>query len=253
MSNQNAQTISIIVSGAAGRMGRGVCRAALDDDRFTLVAAACRPGSTRRGRRAVEEHPRSPTLQNPDEIGVFADVVIDFSTDPGARAAVEIARRARAALLVGTTALTGPTLDAIRDLARDHAVMIAPNTSPGVALMARLAAIAASQLGENYDCSLVEAHHAAKQDAPSGTAIRLAQAVREHAKLPDNAVLSIRGGDVVGEHTIRFAGPGEYIQISHTATSRDLFVHGALRAAAWLRGREAGIWTIEDSLNLSAR
>src|SRR6185436_3136290 len=106
-------------------------------------------------------------------------------------------------------------------------------------------------LGKDYRCSIVEAHHAAKKDAPSGTAIRLAKAARDAgANLPDDQILSIRGGDVIGEHTVRLSGPGEYIELTHRATTRDLFARGALQCAAWLREKPAGWYSVQDVVGL---
>jgi 4-hydroxy-tetrahydrodipicolinate reductase len=119
--------------------------------------------------------------------------------------------------------------------------------SLGVAVMARLSRLAATALGKAYHCSIVESHHINKKDAPSGTALRLADACREGgALLPDDQVLAIRGGDVIGEHTVRFAGTGEYLELTHRATTRDLFALGALRAASWIVGKPPGLYSIED-------
>jgi 4-hydroxy-tetrahydrodipicolinate reductase len=180
-------------------------------------------------------------------------VVIDFSSDAGTHQALEAAQRSGAALLVGTTALQPATRDLLRAESSRRAVLLAPNTSLGVAALADLVRRAAAALSD-FDCSIVEAHHNQKKDAPSGTALRLAQAARDAgARLPDEQVVAIRGGDVVGEHTVRFAGQGEYIELTHRATSRDLFVRGALHAAAWLHGRQPGWWTMEDALGFAAR
>lgn len=183
-----------------------------------------------------------------------ADVVIDFSTSESAEGAIELAERLHLALLVGTTALSEQTTAKLKAASKKIPVLLAPNTSLGVAVLADAARRMAAALGEGgggYECSIVEAHHSAKKDAPSGTAKRLAAAVREGggpSALSDEQILAVRGGDVIGEHTIRFAGPGEYIELTHRATSRDLFARGALRAAAWLKGRPTGWYTIEDTL-----
>lgn len=237
-------------------MGARLCELAQRDPSFALTGALARAGSAHLGTIA----PGSPagarapviaanTLENQ---GFSADVVIDFSSDEGASAALSVARRAGAALLVGTTALRPQTLEALRSAAADRAVLVAPNTSLGVAVLASLVAQAARALA-GYDASIVEAHHGGKKDAPSGTAKRLAEAARQSGSpLRDDQVLSIRGGDVVGEHTVRFAGPGEYVELTHRATSRDVFVRGALRAARWLHARKPGWWTMEDVLGFGA-
>jgi 4-hydroxy-tetrahydrodipicolinate reductase len=185
---------------------------------------------------------------------VAADVVIDFSSDSGALRALEAAERLGASLLVGTTALTEPTLAALRRGSESRAVLVSANTSLGVAVLAALVREAAAALGTGFAGAIVEAHHSAKKDAPSGTARRLADAARRAgAPLRDDQIVSVRGGDVVGEHTVRFAGPGEYIELTHRATTRDVFAVGALRAAKWLHGREPGWWAMEDVLGLEKR
>ena len=131
--------------------------------------------------------------------------------------------------------------------------MIAPNTSLGVAVLNHLAAVAAGLLGTRYGVNLIEAHHTGKRDAPSGTALRIADTLRRAgAELPAESIHAIRSGDVVGEHTVEFAGGGERIRICHMATSRDLFARGALEAAAWLHGRPPGRYTIEQALGLDS-
>lgn len=249
----DANPTRIIIFGASGRVGARLCALAQSDRSFALVGAVSRATDS-------PQHPALPTSARAvtaDSTGVFgvssADVVIDFSSDAGTRSALTLASRIGAALLVGTTALSPSTLAALREASLNSAVLVAPNTSLGVAALAALVNRAASMLAA-FDCSIVEAHHSAKKDAPSGTAIRLASAARTGgASLPDAQIVSIRGGDVVGEHTVRFAGPGEYIELTHRATSRDVFARGALRAAAWLRGRAPGWWTMEDVLGLPAQ
>jgi 4-hydroxy-tetrahydrodipicolinate reductase len=245
----------IIVNGAGGRMGARVCELAHGDSEFELVSALARAGSSHIGRPAS----RDSSAREPVTIGAYpdtfadveADVVIDFSNAEGARTAAEVAKRASAALLVGTTGLEQTALEAFRRASDERAVLLAPNTSMGVAALARLVEEAAKIFLHDFNCSLVEAHHIAKKDAPSGTALRLAESVRHGGAtlLPDQ-IVAIRGGDVIGEHTVRFAGAGEYIELTHRATSRDLFVRGALRAAAWLKGRSPGWYTMEDVLDL---
>lgn len=244
----------IIVHGASGRMGARICELALRDQDFDLVAAIERADAASLGSRAAPGQHNAPIIQTSQEIAIFADVVVDFTSDAGACEAVEIARRARAALLVGTTALSSVTVDNLRAEAANRAVMLAPNTSLGVAVVARAATNIAAALGKNFDAAIVESHHRHKLDAPSGTAKRLADAVRRGGNaIDDDQIHAIRGGDVIGEHTIRFSGPGECIEITHRATSRDLFVLGALRAAKFLSRQRAGWFTIEDSLDLPAR
>lgn len=256
MSSQ--QMIRIVVSGATGRMGARLCELVHGDPSLELVGAMARAGSSRIGAPAARDASRGDSVTIDAYPGAFVhvgcDVVIDFSSVDGVLDAINLAQSTRAALLVGTTGLPQTTIERLREHARSHAVLLAPNTSLGVTALSRLVQEAAKIFLHDFDCSVVEAHHRAKKDAPSGTALRLAEAARTGgAHLPEDQVVAIRGGDVIGEHTIRFAGAGEYIELTHRATSRDLFVRGAIRAAKWISGRSAGWYTMEDVLNLPPR
>lgn len=218
-------------------MGARVCALARDDPRFGLVAQ-------------IDLKSNTEAVGNTD---APVDVVIDFSSDEGARNAVRIASNHGAATLVGTTGLSQQTLAVIEVAARTQPVMIAPNTSLGVAVVNHLAGVAAALLGDRYTVNLVETHHTRKLDAPSGTALRIADTLRRAgANLPEDHVHAIRSGDVVGEHTVEFAGGDERIRLTHMAGSRDLFARGALEAAAWLHGRPPGRYAVEQALGLDA-
>lgn len=250
-------TTPIIVFGASGRMGCRVCALASEDPECRLVAAVVRADSARVGQIVREASESALTFTNPlnsrELCAVDGAVIVDFSSDAGASDALDLALASRAALLVGTTALTAPTIDRLRAASSTIPLLITPNTSIGVAAISDVVRSLARALGSSFDCSIVESHHVRKLDAPSGTALRLAESARAGgAKLRDDQVLAVRGGDVVGEHTIRFAGAGEYIEITHRATSRDLFANGALRAAKWLSRREPGWYTMQDVLKIGA-
>jgi 4-hydroxy-tetrahydrodipicolinate reductase len=256
-SNVDNSVTSIIVFGASGRMGTRIVALAFGDAAFEIRAALTRDGSTRVGSSIAgggDAHANVvmlKTAKNIEKTAVFADVVIDFSSDAGAMESLAMAERAGAALLIGTTALSDATMSALRKASSSRAIMVAPNTSLGVALLSVLVRDSFRALGSDYHVSIVEAHHAAKKDAPSGTALRLAKAAREAGcELRDDQILAMRGGDVVGEHTVRFAGPGEYIELTHRATTRDLFARGALRCAAWLKGKPAGWYSVQDVVGL---
>ncbi len=231
-----ATTIRLAVFGAAGHLGARTCSLARDDRRFQLIAEIDQAsGSDASG---VGQEP--------------IDVIIDFSSDSGARAAAALGLSRGAALVVGTTGLSRQTLAALDVASRTVPVMVAANTSVGVAVLRELATRAALLLGEGYDANLIEVHHVRKRDKPSGTALSLAELLREKAgvKLPPDRIHAIRSGDVVGEHTIEFSTAGERLKICHIATSRDLFARGALRAAAWLVGRSPGRYTVEQALGM---
>ena len=247
----------IIVFGASGRMGLRLCALASADPNYTLLAAIVRDGSPRIGQIVREVSSGAMKHTNPRNCGGlrgFAKaVIIDFSSDAGARDSLALALDLNAELLVGTTELSSETTEQLRGASSKIPLLITPNTSIGVAAISESVKALARILGAGYDCSIVESHHNQKKDAPSGTAIRLANAAREGgATVRDDQVVAIRGGDVVGEHTVRFAGAGEYIEITHRATSRDLFARGALRAAAWLSGRGPGVYSMHDVLKIGA-
>jgi len=232
------EPIRLLISGARGRMGERLEILARQDANFRVVAAIDR-----------DDPPRDAPLDLAPP-----DVIIDFSSDEGAARAAALASRFQAALLVGTTALSPRTHQTLDALAAQVPVLLAANTSLGVAVLNHLAVQAAKALGPEYSIDLIEHHHALKTDAPSGTALRLAESLRAHAgvPLPPERIHAVRAGDIVGEHTVQFAGPGERITITHAATSRDLFVRGALRAAAWLKGKTPGRYAIEQTLGLES-
>ena len=231
--------IRLVVHGAAGRMGSRVCALARADSRFELVAA-------------IDQHEQFETSI---DRAVTVDVIIDFSSDEGAGSAVRTATDHAAAVLIGTTGLSQQTLDITEVAARRIPVMVAPNMSRGVAVLTRLVVEAARLLGDEYDVNLIELHHIHKRDAPSGTALRIAEQMRREAgvELPADRIHAIRSGDIVGEHIIEFAAAGERLSFRHVATDRDLFARGSLRLAAWLTGRAPGRYTIDHACDSSCR
>jgi 4-hydroxy-tetrahydrodipicolinate reductase len=213
-------------------MGQRIDALAIDDDAVHVAARITAKNSS--------ESARISTI----------DVIIDFSSEEGTRTAISIARATGAALLVGTTGLSREVDGALRELAKISAVLIAPNTSLGVAVTKRLARLAAELLGPSgWSVDIIESHHDRKKDAPSGTALALAHALADGGmSLENRQIHAIRAGDTIGEHEIRFAGPSERIHIMHQAVTRDLFAAGALRGAKWLAGKPAGLYTMEDIL-----
>lgn len=258
----------IALNGAAGAMGRRIICLLEGDPDCELAAALERPGHPELGRDAG-------VLAGREAIGVDlsadlhaqADVLVDFSA-PAATTerAAECAKRGMA-VLVGTTGLSDDQRGRIEQLAENVPVLIASNMSLGVNLLFRLAAEAAAALPDGYDIEIVEAHHHRKRDAPSGTALTLAERICEALGREPNEVLrygrqgavgarpeteigihAIRGGDIVGEHTVLLAGEGERLEITHRATNRDIFARGAIRAAGLLASREAGLYRMRDVL-----
>lgn len=227
--------IRLLVHGARGRMGARVAALARAEARFKLVAEV-----------DVADSPAG-SLNRGD-----LDAIIDFSSDAGAGRAAALAAHTGAALLTGTTALSAATEAALTESAQIVPVLVAANTSLGVAVLTHLAAEAARLLGPEYAIELTETHHAGKKDAPSGTALRIVAALREQAgvDLLPQRVRSIRTGEVIGEHVIEFAGEGEVIRLMHSAASRDLFALGALRATTWLVRQPPGRYRIEQAWGL---
>ena len=268
----SAPPISIAMLGAAGRMGGAIIRIVAASPDLKLTAAVDHAASPKLGSDAgiLSGAPDAhvPVTAAPPEAGV-ANVWIDFSSPSATAGIAAAAVRAKAALVVGTTGVTDAGKQALAEAARSIPVVFAPNTSVGVTALLRLVAEAARLLGPSFDLEVVETHHRMKRDAPSGTALRLAQALAEatgrdleqdarYARQGDVGprtaseigIQTLRGGDVIGDHTVFFLGQGERIEITHRASSRDTFAHGAVRAARWVHGRAPGLYDMRDVLGL---
>lgn len=261
--------ISLAINGAGGRMGQRLIALAAEDPTVKVTSATDRAGHPSLGRDAGE-------LAGIGPIGVKlgaalpekADVLIDFSAPAATAACLAHAVQRGIAVFIGTTGLGAAEHAAIDQAASRIAVLQAANTSLGVNLLLTLVGEVAAKLGDAYDIEIVEAHHRFKKDAPSGTALALADAIlqrtaRTRADLvngregPDAlrkpreiGVHALRGGDEVGRHTISYSTLGERIEITHAATNRDTFARGALRAAAWLAPKPAGRYAMRDVLGL---
>jgi len=263
--------VRIAIAGAAGRMGQAVLRAAREEG-LEVVGAIEHAASTSLGRDIGEiAGVGSIGIMASADIGsalLGADVVIDFSRPEALRSLAAVAARAGVAIVSGTTGLDAAAERALDDAAAKVAVLWAPNTSVGVFVLAELAKQAARLLGHGFDIEIVETHHRAKVDAPSGTAARLADAIGEARagltrttgrdgqvgarKAEEIGVLAMRGGDVVGDHSVHFLGAGERIELTHRATSRDLFARGAIRAARGIVGAAPGRYTMKDVVGAAA-
>ncbi|MCX5789635.1 MAG: 4-hydroxy-tetrahydrodipicolinate reductase [Elusimicrobia bacterium] len=233
-------TLRIIVCGAAGKTGSRVLALAAADPRFKLIA-----GVENRAAQAP-----CPVI-NEKELGAGdakADVWIDFSTAEASARFAKLAAAARKPFVTGTTGRTPAQEAAVRSAAKRIPVLSSPNFSLGMNVLLHLARIASAAL-PNFDPAILDVHHTAKKDAPSGTALRLADAVRAGSSR-DPQIVSERAGDVVGDHTLLLAGPNERIELIHRAHSRDVFARGALEAALWLKGRKPGLYGMQDLLRL---
>jgi 4-hydroxy-tetrahydrodipicolinate reductase len=263
----------IAMIGAAGRMGRAIVRTLAEANDATLAAAVDRPDGPELGQDAgtlAGVAPLGVPVQGHLPPAGAADVWIDFSAPASTVANVKAARAAGARIVIGTTGLSPEDKKVIVEAATAIPVVLAPNTSLGVTVLLKLVADAARALGAGYDIEVVEAHHRMKRDAPSGTALRLAEAAAEatgrelagaarYARHGDVGprtgeeigIQTIRGGDVVGDHTVFFLGLGERVEITHRASSRDTFARGAVRAAQWLADKPPGLYDMRDVLGLA--
>jgi 4-hydroxy-tetrahydrodipicolinate reductase len=260
--------VRIAVSGAAGRMGRRLIALAGESREVELVQALEYAGHPLLGRPATELAPEAAdevTLES--ELGADAQVLIDFSLPKGTAARAAEAAERGIGLVIGTTGLDEAAAAAVEAAAERVPVLHAPNYSLGVNLLFRVAAEVARALGAGFDVEIVEAHHNRKADAPSGTALGLAERVCEALGRDPAADLvhgrggpvgprtereigmhALRLGSVVGEHTVHFGSDHERIELTHRAQSRDVFAAGALRAAAWIAGRAPGRYGMDDVL-----
>jgi 4-hydroxy-tetrahydrodipicolinate reductase len=257
----------VALFGVRGRMGQSLVRALRESPQLRLAAAVGAPDSSIVGRDAAVEGPATGVLVGADVALALRDaaVALDFSTAEAVLAHAEACAAQGVPLLVGVTGLEAATRRRLEAVSRQVAVLIAPNTSVGVALAIRFAALAARALGPDFDVEIAEAHHRLKRDAPSGTAIALGEAIagargrtlaetavhERHGdcgpRLPGSIGFAVvRAGDIVGEHTVLFAGDGERLEITHRAADRMIFARGALRAAQWLAGRAPGLYGMAD-------
>jgi len=263
---------TIAVLGAAGRMGAALIRCAARLPEVRLAAAIEQPGHPAIGQDAgllagagrADLHVAASL-----EAAACADVLLDFTFHSAVPAHAAFAARAGKPAVIGTTGLTPAEDQAVREAARVVPIVAAPNMSLGVNLLFALAARAAAALGLDYDAEIVETHHRHKQDAPSGTALRLAERVAEARGQTLGAeacygrqgltgprprgqigIHAVRAGDVIGDHTLSLSADGERLELTHRATSRDAFARGALRAACWLPGRPPGLYDMADVLGL---
>lgn len=266
--------IRAVVAGAGGRMGRAVVRALHDSEGIVLSGALEREGYPDAGRDAGD-------IAGTVDAGVLittellpllesADVLIDFTVPDAALYNLEGCAEKGAAAVIGTTGFSTEQTEALRMFAQRAPVVLSPNMSVGVNLLFKLAETAVRSLGPGYDAEIVETHHRMKKDAPSGTALRLAEVVanalgrnlEEHAvfarkgmigERPDGeiGIQTVRAGDIIGEHTLLLAGPGERLELTHRAHSRDNFATGAVRAARWVVKKPPGLYSMADVLELT--
>jgi len=264
--------LNIAIAGSSGRMGRALVEAVLQAEDLRLHAALDISGSPYL-KKDVGELCGSPcrVLISDDVAGALkgTDVFIDFTRPEGTLMHLELCRNRGVKMVIGTTGFTPQQKQKISAAAKDIAIVFAPNMSPGVNVVFKLLETAAKTLNQGYDIEIIEAHHRHKTDAPSGTALRMGEVIASTQgwNLAQSAVYgrqgvtgerspstigfaSVRGGYIVGDHTVLFAGSGERIEITHKASSRATFAMGALRAARFLKDKKNGLYDMQDVLGL---
>lgn len=242
--------LKIGIYGSSGRMGKMIQECLKEYENAKVVALFDKNSS------------------NLEDFFKSSDVVIDFSMPEGTKALLEFAKKNPKPLCIGTTGLSKDELNLMKEISKNMPILYATNMSLGVAVLNKLAFLASKALSE-FDAEILEMHHRYKKDAPSGTALTLAKNVAKARNLDldkvrvsgrdgiigqrskdEIAVMSLRGGDIVGRHTAGFYGNGEFIELNHTATSRATFANGAIKAAIWLSSQKNGLYDINDCLGL---
>ena len=264
--------MKIAIVGASGRMGRMLIESALKDGGVELVAAIDQPGTSAIGKDAGElvGMPCGVHVTSDTEAAIAkADCLIDFTRPEGTLEHLAICRRHKVGIVIGTTGCGDAGKQAIADASREIPVVFAPNMSVGMNVVFKLLDTASRILAEGYDIEIVEAHHKHKIDAPSGTALRMGEVVAQALgrDLKECAIYgregvtgerdpstigfaTVRGGDIVGDHTVMYCGTGERVEISHKAGSRMPYALGSLHAARFLAGKESGLFDMQDVLGL---
>jgi 4-hydroxy-tetrahydrodipicolinate reductase len=264
--------LKIAIAGASGRMGQMLVQAVLADDGLQLSGALDVAGSAQLGQDAAAALGRSSGTAIVSDVrqGLQgAQMLIDFTRPEGTMAHLALCRELGVNLVIGTTGFSEAQKQLITDAAGDIAIVMAPNMSVGVNVTLRLLQMAAQALSTGYDIEIIEAHHRHKVDAPSGTALKMGEVIAQALgrDLKDCAVYeryghtgerdpstigfsTIRGGDIVGDHTVLFAGTGERIEVTHKSSSRATYAQGSLRAARFLADRRSGLYDMFDVLGL---
>jgi 4-hydroxy-tetrahydrodipicolinate reductase len=265
--------IRVAIAGASGRMGRMLIEAVQQAADCRLAGALDRPGSPALGQDATAWLGQASGVVVTDDLAqglAEAQVLIDFTRPEGTLAHLAACRARGVAMVIGTTGFSDAHKAEIAAAAADIGIVMAPNMSVGVNVVLRLLDMAARALNQGYDIEIVEAHHRHKVDAPSGTALAMGEVVaralgrdlKTHAVYGREGVTgerdpstigfaTVRGGDIVGDHTVMFCGTGERIEISHKASSRVGYAQGSLRAARFLSQRGAGLFTMADVLGFA--
>jgi len=263
----------IAIVGASGRMGLCLIKAVDLSEQTQLSVAICRSGSDSIGKDAGElAGIGTKNIKVVDDLSLVTeqfDVLIDFTRPEPSMDYIEICRQAGKKIVIGTTGYSDEQKATIKKATEDVAIVLAPNMSVGINLSLKLLEMTAKVMGDYTDIEVIEAHHRHKVDAPSGTALRMGEVIADSLgrDLKDCAIYgregdtgerdrktigfsTIRAGDIVGEHTVMFADEGERVEITHKATSRMTFAKGAVRASLWLKGKDKGLFDMQDVLGI---
>jgi len=263
--------LKIVIVGCTGRMGHALLEGVFADKALALHAALDRADSSQIGKDAGGQLGKATGVKVTSDTNAIkgADVLIDFTRPEASLQYLEVCEEAGVKMVIGTTGFTPEQKARITQASQQLGIVFAPNMSVGVTLLTNLVQAAAKVLKQGYDIEVIEAHHRHKVDAPSGTALRLGEAAaagagRDFEKValyaregitgerdPDAiGFATVRGGDIVGDHTVLFAGTGERIELTHKASSRATFALGALRAAKFVAGKQHGLYDMQDVLEL---
>jgi len=267
-----AKVLKVVIAGCSGRMGHVLLESVFADEGLVLHGAIDRAGSLSIGRDAGEFFGKNTGVKitdNFDDALNGADVLIDFTRPEASMQYLAMCLQKSVKLVIGTTGFSAEEKQAIENASKKIGIVFAPNMSVGVTLLINLVQAAAKVLNTGYDIEVIEAHHRHKVDAPSGTALRLGQAAADAlgrdletcavygregvtGERDENTIgfATVRGGDVVGDHTVLFAGIGERVELTHKASSRATFALGALRAGKFLADKQTGLFDMQDVLRL---
>jgi 4-hydroxy-tetrahydrodipicolinate reductase len=266
-------TTDIIITGSLGKMGREIAACVLDDKECRLAGCVEASGNPSLGRDYGECVGRGtlhvPVSDSLARLPLESGVIIDFSSPQATLSFLRDCAGKKTRIVIGTTGIDSAGAEAIRTFSKTTPVVFSPNMSLGVNLLFSLTGLAAQKLGSAFDIEIVEAHHRFKKDAPSGTAVKLGEIAAEASGLAykdavrhgrsgqvgarsnhEIGMHAVRGGDIVGDHTVLFAGLGERLELRHVAHSRSTFAHGAVTAAKWLATQGPGLYTMRDVLGL---
>jgi 4-hydroxy-tetrahydrodipicolinate reductase len=264
--------LKVVIAGCSGRMGHALLESVFADAELVLHGALDRADNPHLGRDAGEQFGKLSGVKVTSDVDAAlkgADVLVDFTRPEASMQYLDACQKANVSMVIGTTGFSEEQKAAIAAASKNIAIVFAPNMSVGVTLLINLVEQAARVLSDGYDIEVVEMHHRHKVDAPSGTALRLGEAAAHGIgqDLKDCAIYAregvtgereagkigfatLRGGDVVGDHTVMFAGVGERVELTHKASSRATFAIGALRAAKFMAGKKNGQFDMQDVLGL---